>query len=93
MKEGVTLSEIADEVYLSKRQVSRIISKEYGCSLPELINNKRLKAAEILLRTKNLSVARVADEVGISSSGYFYTLFKAKYGVTPLQYRKMKRKE
>ena len=93
MKEGVTLSEIADEVYLSKRQVGRIISKEYGCSLPELINGKRLKAAEILLRTTDISVARVAKEVGISSGGYFYTLFKAKYGVTPLQYRKMKRKE
>ena len=92
LKEGVTLSEIANEVYLSKRQVSRIISKEYGCSLPELINGKRLTAAENLLRTKNISVSRVAEEVGISSDGYFYTLFKAKYGITPLQYKKLKNK-
>ncbi len=90
LKSGVKLSDIAKEVYLSKRQVSRIIAKEYGCSLPELINNKRLKAAEILLRTKDISVSRVAEEVGISSSGYFYTLFKEKYGLTPLQYRKLK---
>ena len=88
LREGVSLSEIASGVYLSKRQVSRIISKEYGCSLPELMNGKRLKAAEILLKTTSLSVSKIAEEVGISSEGYFYTLFKAKYGITPLQYRK-----
>ncbi len=93
IKCGVKLSDIAKNVYLSKRQVSRIISKEFGCSLPELINSKRLKAAEILLRTKDISVARVAEEVGISSDGYFHTLFKKKYGVTPLQYRKLKKKD
>lgn len=88
LKSGITLSEIASRVYLSKRQVSRIIAKEYGCSLPELINGKRMKAAEIMFRTKDISISRVAEEVGISSEGYFYRLFKKKYGLTPLQYRK-----
>lgn len=92
IKSGISLSDIAKEVYLSKRQVSRIIAKEYGCSLPELINSKRLKAAEILLRTKDISVARVGEEVGIRSDGYFHTLFKKKYGLTPLQYRKLRKK-
>lgn len=90
LKIGVSLDEIASGVYLSKRQVSRIIAKEYGCGLPELINGKRLKAAKILLKTTSLSISKIAEEVGINSEGYFYTLFKAKYGITPMQYRKQR---
>lgn len=91
IKDGISLTELSRGVYLSRRQVSRIISKEYGCSLPRLINEKRLAAAEVLVRNSGDSMTRIAEKVGIRSEGYFYTLFKARYGMTPLQYRKKHR--
>lgn len=91
IKDGISLAALARGVYLSRRQVSRIIAGEYGCSLPRLINEKRLAAAELLVRNSNESMTRIAEAVGIRSEGYFYTLFREKYGVTPLQYRKKHR--
>ena len=88
IRSEITLADISKCVYLSQRQVSRIIAKEYGVSLPKLVSDKRLAAAEILLRTTDMSVSQVAERVGIVSVNYFYTLFKSKYGISPLQYRK-----
>lgn len=88
LKSGISLTEIAAHVYISERQVSRIIAREYGCSLPKLINGKRMAAAEILLKSTDIPISRIAEEVGVSSESYFYTIFKQKYGVSPLKYRK-----
>lgn len=38
----ITLSDVASHVYLSTRQVSRILQKEYGCTLSQLVNEKSL---------------------------------------------------
>lgn len=90
LKRGLTLGQIAQKVFLSERQVSRIIAKEYGCSLPRLINDKRMAAAEMLIKNTELPMFRIAEEVGFTNESYFFTLFKAKYGITPLKYRKQK---
>ena len=90
-REDITLKDIASAVFLSERQVSRIISKAYGCTLPQLINDKRLSAAEILLRNGDMTAEAIAERVGIGSESYFYTLFKKKYGLSPLRYRRQKR--
>jgi len=87
----ITLGDIAAHVYLSTRQVSRIIAKEWGCSLVELVTEKKLARAEIMLKKTDMKIADIATHVNVGSVNYFYTLFKNRYGMSPLQYRKHSR--
>lgn len=84
----ITLSDVAQHVYLSTKQVSRIIEREYGMGFSELIAVKRLDSAAVLLVSTDQSISQIAAEVFPDSPTYFYTLFKRKYGMSPLNYRK-----
>lgn len=83
-----SLQDLADELYLCPKQVSRIIKKEYNCSFTDLVNEKRLTFACMLLKQTNLSIKQIAATVGYEYENYFFKLFKASYGVNPTQYRK-----
>ena len=84
----LTLTSVAKHVFLSPKQVSRIIEKEYGCSFSNLITEKRLAIAAVMLKNSDMKIAEIANQIFCGSETYFYTLFKAKYGITPLKYRK-----
>ena len=88
LSERITLSDVATHVYLSTRQVSRIVAKEWGCTLVELITDKRLDKARLLLEKTDLPIDGIARQASVGSPNYFYALFKRKYGLSPLQYRK-----
>lgn len=87
-KGDVTLEELARVLYLSPKQVSRIIRKEYGCSFPTLLNQRKLTTACMLLKYTDLPITQIATEVGYAYENYFFSQFKGAYGVTPLQYRR-----
>ena len=90
-KNDITLEKISKSIGFSTRQTSRIIKNEFNCNLKELINNKKLNIASMLLKNTNMSVKDIADEVNIENENYFYKLFKDKYNVTPNEYRKLSR--
>lgn len=85
--ERIVLSDIAKELFLCPKQVARIIKKEYGCTLSELINRKKLSCACMLLKYTSLNINDISATVGYEHPNYFYTLFRKTYGVTPHQYR------
>ena len=87
LSKKVTLQSVAEYMHLSTRQVERIVEREYGCTLAQLVADKKLASAERMLRNSQMSIDRIADEIALGGS-YFYTLFKKRYGMTPLQYRK-----
>ncbi len=83
-----TLQELAEALYLCPKQVSRIIKRKYSCSFTDLVNEKRLTLACMLLEQTNLNIKQVSATVGYEYENYFFKLFKAKYGINPTQYRK-----
>ena len=85
--ESIRLSDLAEELYLCPKQVSRILKTAYDCSISELVNRRRLEAACFLLQYTKLEIAEIAAQVGYEHENYFYTLFKKMHGVTPKQYR------
>lgn len=90
-KPRIALSDVAKYISLSSRQVSRIIQKEYHCTLGELITDKKLASAEMLIKNTSMPIGEIARQANLGSDNYFYALFKKRYGVSPLQYRKQKR--
>jgi AraC-like DNA-binding protein len=51
----------------------------------------RLKKAKFLLSSGDLTISEVASKVGFSSQGYFSTVFKSKFGVTPSEFKEKKK--
>lgn len=79
--------QIALELFLSERQLARLVRENYGATLHTLIINKRINAAAVLLDNTDNSVEEIAYSVGFKSKTSFYSDFFKAYGVTPVEYR------
>lgn len=90
LSEKIHLQNLSDELHLCPKQVSRIIKKEYGCTLSELVTKHRMSVASMLLTTTNMKVYEISDSVGYESPIDFRNNFKNTYGVTPTEYKKQK---
>lgn len=84
----ISVSEIAQKLFVSKRQLSRIALKRFGMTLHRAVIDKRIVTAEQLLRNTPLPVEKLAGIVGFSSKSAFYREFAKKYAATPAKYRK-----
>lgn len=84
----LTVDKIADVLSLSTRQTRRIIEELYGLTFKELIINKRMQTASVLLQSTDMTVSEIASEVGYDSAKGFYNTFHKYYGCTPKEYRK-----
>lgn len=83
-----TLTDVSKSIHLSSRQITRIIEKEYGYTFSRLITEKRLAIAVALLKNTDLKISEISEQTFYGNESYFYTVFKKKYNVSPLQYRK-----
>ena len=85
----ISLNTLSEAVHLSTRQVSRIIKQKYGCGFTELVHEKRLAVAELMLRNSKMKVSEISLQI-FGSETYLYALFKKKFGVSPERFRKEK---
>jgi AraC-like DNA-binding protein len=77
----------AKQMGLTKPTFYRWVKKWIGMGFNEYVQKVRLEEAKRLLRTGRYSVARVAQDCGFTSSGYFIWAFKKSTRQTPQQYR------
>lgn len=82
----LTLSDIADHVFLSKSYFSKLFNKQNGMGVSEYITIIRVQKAADLLKSGVNSITEVARQSGFSDSNYFSTQFKKYNGQSPRQY-------
>lgn len=87
MDDPLTLTQIAEIVGVSVRQVNRLFRQHLGTSTLDLYSRLRLDKAKGLLRGSLLSVADVAQATGFANSAHFSRQFSRSFGVSPTQYR------
>lgn len=87
--DGVTLSSIADRIYLSANYLGQIFIRATGKTYNSYLNDLRMQKAKELLTNSEFSIHRIAKRVGINNETYFCTLFRNYFGVSPGKYRKM----
>ena len=85
--EHLTLQQIADDLGVSRTRLCAA-AKAHGTTVLELMQERRIAAAQKLLRTTDLPVAQVAELVGVSDYNYFSRVFRTGTGVSPSSYRK-----
>lgn len=76
----------------SKEHISREFKKEFKVTPTTFINDLRLNYAANLLTNSDESIIFVSMEVGYENLSHFYHLFKQKFGVSPLKFRKINMK-
>ena len=81
-------SDVAQRLYISERQLSRIVQKWYGNTLRRIIIEKRIVTAAQLLQKTSISTDQIGYSVGFQSKSVFSREFQKLYGVTPAVYRK-----
>lgn len=84
----LTVSDIADMMYLNKDYLNRVFRKEKGISISQYLIQERMKVAAVLLEDEKNTVNMVAEQVGYHNYPYFATSFKRYYHCTPSQYQK-----
>lgn len=81
---NLAITELATSVFYSARQLNRKTAELTGLTPGKLILERRMLTAYAILRDNNsIRVSEVQVQVGIKSPGYFYTKFKARFGVSP----------
>jgi AraC-like DNA-binding protein len=87
--EEISLSSLAQAVYLSPSYLSTLISTETGKSFVDILNQYRVKKSIELLRASSLKNYMIASQVGYKEAQYFSYIFKKYTGVTPTKYRQL----
>ena len=84
-----TVKYLADQVCLSPDYLSDLLRRETGMSAQERIHYHLLEEAKNQLLSTDKSVGELAYALGFDYPQYFSRLFKAKTGLTPLEFRNL----
>lgn len=82
------LTRLAAELHVSLPYLSAAVHRATGRTFKELLLEKRLSKAAQLLRETRLTTQDIILAVGYENTSYFYRAFRARFGVTPKDYRK-----
>ena len=88
MQQHLSLSDIADHVYVSQWHLSKLLNRETGKSFFDLLGSMRIEKAKSLLRTPGMNIQEVAEGTGYTDVAHFSRTFKKLTGQTPGEYRK-----
>jgi transcriptional regulator GlxA family with amidase domain len=82
-----TVAELAAELCMSDRTLSRHVRAATGRSTSALLQSVRLSKARMLLETSKLTVDQVAERVGYVDTTALRRLMRKAMGATPRQFR------
>ncbi len=90
LSEDISLQSLSERVYLHPVYLSKLYKVETGEGLSDYISNIKMEhASELLLSDRDLKIYEVAIMVGFQNSSYFSRVFKNRFGMTPLEFRKI----
>lgn len=82
-----TLQELSRRLYMSERQIERIVKKLYGMSFSQKKRQLLMETAKFLLTEKRLTVEETAADLCYSSPAAFIAAFRKYTSLSPAQYR------
>ncbi len=88
IQEKVTVTEIANRLNFSRRQLERLFSLELGISPMAAYLTLRVHYAKSLLEASDLQVAEIGFRCGFSNAGHFSRVFRQYTGTTPTNVRR-----
>lgn len=87
LKDCLGAEYLAKQLYLSERQLNRVILRLYGMTFQEKMIKAKMDRAAWLLRTTDKKIDEIAEDVGYASEAAFYVAFRKYFQITPQKYR------
>lgn len=89
---ALTLEDVADKLHISSRQMQRIFKVHHPeRSFVGIVEDIRLEAVCRKLEDSDLSIEKIALTEGFSNGTYLHLVFRKRFGMTPMEYRKQRR--
>ncbi len=88
LENSLTLEDLCREAGMSRSSLTRAFQQVYRMSPMEKLRERRVDKASRLLRAGDLSIQRIGELCGFSTSAYFSRTFREETGFTPSGYRK-----
>jgi len=88
--DDIRLKDVADNVYLSERYVTKIFSERVGCSFRDYINTLRISRAKQLIEDTSMSITDIMYECGFRNQSTFNRVFLKETGYSPREFKKAK---
>jgi AraC-like DNA-binding protein len=82
----VTLKDIAAHFNYHPNYISSLLHNETGRKFTEILLEKRMERAVLLMKNTPLSIEEISAMLGYSNHSNFYKAFKEYYGTTPREY-------
>jgi len=90
---NLSLTQLADEIYVSPAHLSRSLKSTVGLNFSEMLSLARSEEAERLLFTTQKNVDEIANQVGFANRKHLAMNFKKWYKKTPTDFRLAVRKD
>lgn len=84
--ESVTLKDISAHFSYHPNYISSLLHKELGKTFSEIVLEKRMDRALIMLKGTTLSIEEISSMLGYTNTSNFYKAFRAYYGKSPREY-------
>jgi AraC-like DNA-binding protein len=85
---ALSLDRAAEVAGVSASYLSKVFRAETGVTFVSWVSAFRLERAERLLRDADKPVHEIGSSCGMNTPAYFIRQFKARYGLTPFDYRR-----
>jgi two-component system response regulator YesN len=85
--DDLTLSGVADSVFVSEFYLSHLFRKEMNTTFSDYVSRVRIEKAKDLLRDATVQIWEVAEQSGFNDPNYFAKIFKKYSGVSPKEYQ------
>lgn len=78
----------ADKLCITPRYLSRVVKETTNSSAAEWIERYVVLEARALLKSTNMTIQQISDELNFPSQTFFGKYFKRRVGVSPKEYRR-----
>lgn len=85
--EQIRVSDLAAQLELNESYLSVLFKKETGMTISNYIRQRRVEAAEAMLRYSDYSCSDIGNFLAFCSQSHFISVFRKATGLTPRQYR------
>lgn len=77
----------ADKLFLTPKYLSKLIKENSGISASEWIENYVITEAKALLKSTDMTIQQISDNMNFPSQSFFGKYFKRVEGVSPREYK------
>ena len=85
--EELSAAQVAKAMFISESYLSKLFRWNLNTSFGEYLSYLRIRKAMHLLKSTDLKIYEVSEQVGFSDHRYFATMFRKYVGISPSQYK------